>query len=106
MEKMLFFIGKWRGQGRVIEKPVQYFEEATFELFKTEPVTVISYQHMTWLDAEKKTPLHLENGIIKILPKQEGVEGRRVEANFSHPFSLNVFEHGVLNENSLITEAN
>jgi hypothetical protein len=46
--------------------------------------------------------MHLENGIIKIFPKQEGQEGRRVEANYSHAFSLNNFEVGTLYDNNTL----
>lgn len=45
-----FFIGKWKGLGKVIEKPVTYLEEASFSVFRTSPVHVISYTHQTWLD--------------------------------------------------------
>lgn len=61
---------------------------------------------MTWKNDENKMPMHCENGILKIFPQKEGEEGRRVEANFSHPFSLNEFEYGVLKDNKLILEAN
>lgn len=48
----------------------------------------------------------MENGIIKVFPKQEGQEGRRVEANYAHPFGLNNFEVGVLyDDNRLVLEA-
>lgn len=48
----------------------------------------------------------MENGIIKIFPKKEGEEGRRVEANYAHPFSLNAFEVGTLyDDNRLVLES-
>jgi hypothetical protein len=45
MEKALFFLGKWKGLGKVVEKSMPYLEEASFEVFKTSPVTIITYQH-------------------------------------------------------------
>jgi len=105
MEKLLFFVGRWGGLGKVIEKPVEFLEEATFVIHRQEPIVVINYWHQTWLGSEKKAPLHLENGIIKIFPPKEGEDGRKVEANFSHPFSLNEFEYGVLTDNKLVMEA-
>jgi hypothetical protein len=45
MQSSFFFIGKWKGVGKVIEKPVQYFEEAQWSIFRTDPIYVINYQH-------------------------------------------------------------
>lgn len=68
MNSALFFLGRWRGIGSVIEKPVKYLEEATFEIFRTTPATVIAYNHKTWADEEKTKPMHYESGVIKIFP--------------------------------------
>ena len=50
-------------------------------------------------------PLHAENGFIKFLRHVEG-EPRKVEASFSHPFSLNEFAYGIAEDNKLVLESN
>ena len=87
----LFFQGKWRGKGLVLEKGLTYQEELTFIVLRTEPAIVVNAQQFT-KHAETGAPLHAENGFIKILPGAEGE--RKVEANYSHPFGLNEFEYG------------
>lgn len=42
MEKAVFFLGKWRGKGLVLEKGLNYLEELTFTLLRTEPVIVVN----------------------------------------------------------------
>jgi len=61
-------------------------------LLKTEPCILLNYQQYT-KHAETAKPMHAENGFWKVFnPGADGV--RKVQASFSHPFSLNEFEHG------------
>ena len=105
MEKLPFFVGKWVGKGRVIEKGIDYHEVLTFRLLKQEPAIVIATQSFTWTfdEAGQKKPLHSEGGYIKLLPPL-GAEPLKVEASYSHPFSLNEFEYGTYSSNSLDLE--
>jgi hypothetical protein len=48
MEKLIFFVGKWKGQGKVLNKGINYIEETTFNIVKTEPAIVINAQQYTW----------------------------------------------------------
>ncbi|CDW81707.1 UNKNOWN [Stylonychia lemnae] len=102
MDKLVFFLGKWKGKGVVLEKGVQYLEESTYIQLRSSPAIVINAQQFT-KHAETGAPLHAENGFIKILPLMDGVA--RVEASFSHPFSLNEFEFGTFGDNTLTIEA-
>ena len=43
MDQKLFFLGKWKGIGTVIEKGVKYNEQAEFQIIRGEPVYVINY---------------------------------------------------------------
>ena len=89
-----FFTGVWKGQGTVFVhgKEIPYNEQTEFKLLKTEPCILLNYQQFT-KHAESAKPMHAENGFWKIFPA--GADGvRKVEASFSHPFSLNEFEHG------------
>ena len=105
MEKnILFFVGKWKGKGLVLGKNLWYYEETTFNHFKSGPVNVIALQSLTW-EFETRAPLHGESGFIKVLPKKEGDDFHTVESNYAHPFSLNEFEYGTLQDNKLVTEA-
>ena len=38
--------------------------------------------------------MHSENGFFKILPMDAEKGGKKLEANFCHPFSVNEFEMG------------
>ena len=49
--------------------------------------------------------MHAENGFMKIFPAQEGSQGRKVEASYSHPFGMNEFEFGSITEKSLTLSA-
>jgi len=100
--KKVFFEGKWRGKGLVIEKGLTYTEELTFTVLRTEPAIVVNAQQFT-KHAETGAPLHAENGFVKILPV--GDAERKVEANFSHPFGLNEFSYGTYNGERLLLEA-
>ena len=90
----VFIVGKWKGKGTVLGKGLEYQEETTFIQLRSDPVIVINAQQYT--SHETIGPLHAENGFIKILPTPEGQDSgsRKVEAMFSHPFSLNEFEYG------------
>jgi len=47
MDKVAFFLGKWRGKGVVLgvpKSPLTYLEETTFTLLRTEPAIVINLQ--------------------------------------------------------------
>ena len=75
-------------------KEIPYKEMTEFKVIKTEPAILINYQQFT-KHGENGNPMHAENGFWKIFPKQaDGL--RKVEASFSHPFSVNEFEHGHL----------
>ena len=107
MDKVAFFLGKWRGKGLVLgvpKSPVNYLEETTFTLVRTEPAIVISLQQNT-RHAESGAPMHAENGFVKILPPKDGMSGRAVEMMLSHPFSLNEFEYGTYDGESLRVES-
>ena len=99
MEKLAFFLGKWKGKGNVVEKGVSYLEEVVYTVVRTEPVAVISAQQVTSNESTGK-PLHAEMGFIKILPVAEG-DGRKVEASFTHPFGLNEFSYGIYTNDKL-----
>ena len=104
-KKAVFFQGKWRGKGVVIEKGLGYNEELTFTVLRTEPAIVVNAQSFT-KHAETGAPLHAENGFVKILPAGgEATEERKVEASYSHPFGLNEFEYGTLKEGRLAIKA-
>lgn len=79
MDKLAFFVGKWRGKGVVLEKGLGYLEELTFILLKTDPAIVINVQSFT-KHAETGGPLHVENGFIKILPSKTDSGANKVEA--------------------------
>ena len=42
MDKLAFFLGKWKGKGVIIEKGMNYLEEAVYSIVRTEPAIVIS----------------------------------------------------------------
>eukprot|EP00347_Sterkiella_histriomuscorum_P009863 403339587 len=91
--KTPFIIGKWCGQGRLLDRDVSYTEESTYILLRQEPAIVINAQQFT-KHAISGAPMHAENGFIKILPVKD-LEGKnKTEANYSHPFSLNEFDFG------------
>ena len=98
MDKLAFFLGKWKGKGVIIEKGINYLEEAAYSIVRTEPAIVISAQQLTSNEAGK--PMHAEMGFIKILPVQEG-DARKVEASFTHPFGLNEFTYGTYSSEKL-----
>lgn len=100
--KKVFFEGKWRGKGLVLEKGLAYAEELTFIVLRTEPAIVVNAQQFT-KHAESGAPLHAENGFVKILPV--GDPEKKVEATFSHPFGLNEFAYGTFNGERLVLEA-
>jgi hypothetical protein len=105
MEKLAFFLGKWRGKGTVLDKNLEYLEELTFILLRSEPVAVINVQSFT-KDAVSGDPLHAENGFFKLLPpKEQQAATRPVEAMLSHPFGLNEFEYGTYSAEKLELEA-
>ena len=103
MDKIAFFLGAWKGKGVVLGKNIEYLEQTTFKLLRSEPAIVINCQQFT-KHKETGAPLHAENGFIKILPtKDDGV--RPVEMMLSHPFSLNEFEYGTYSDNKLEVES-
>ncbi len=107
MDKALFFLGKWRGKGLVLEKGLTYLEELTFTQLRSEPAIVVNVQQFT-KHGETGAPLHAENGFVKILPLKPDApqdSPRTVEVMFSHPFSLNEFEYGTFDGTKLETEA-
>lgn len=96
-----FLDGKWEGTGSVFVQStgltVEYKEVTEFKLLRQEPVWLYNYQQYT-RHAESGSPMHAENGFWKILPPDsEGI--RKVEASFSHPFSINEFEIGRVGKN-------
>ena len=95
-----FLTGQWQGAGTVLVhgKVIPYDETTEFKLLRMEPVIVYNYQQFT-KHAESGKPMHAENGFWKIFPP--GPDGlRKVEASFSHPFSLNEFEVGHVGKHS------
>ena len=80
---------------------IPYMESLEFKVLRTEPAIVINVQSFT-KHAQNGNPMHAENGFIKVLP---GEGKRSVEASYSHPFGLNEFEYGILEENTLTLEA-
>ncbi|TNV72009.1 hypothetical protein FGO68_gene15388 [Halteria grandinella] len=104
-DKLVFFQGSWKGQGKVLEKPVAYDESLTFTLCRSDPAIVLSVQQFT-KHSELGIPLHAENGFIKIYGPPLDAEGtRRVEATFSHPFSLQEVEEGTFDGKRMVLEA-
>jgi hypothetical protein len=106
MDKAVFFIGKWRGKGLVLEKGLPYLEELTFTLLRTEPAIIVNVQQFT-KHGVSGAPLHAENGFFKILPAKsdESSGARPIEASFSHPFGLNEFEYGTYTNERVTLEA-
>ena len=107
MDKVAFFLGKWRGKGVVLgvsKSPLTYLEETTFTLLRSEPAILINLQQYT-KHAESGAPMHSENGFVKILPPKDGLSVRSVEMMLSHPFSLNEFEYGTYDGESLKVES-
>jgi hypothetical protein len=103
----LWLEGKWQGTGSVIKDGipiVQYKEMSEFKVLKTVPATIVNLQQFT-KHAESNAPLHAENGFLKIFPAATGEQGRRVEASYSHPFSMNEFEFGEITTTSLTLTA-
>ncbi len=98
MDKLAFFLGRWKGKGIVIEKGVSYLEEVVYTVVRTEPVAVISAQQVTTNESNGK-PIHAEMGFIKMFPA-EG-DSRRVEATFTHPFGLNEVSYGAYTSEKL-----
>ena len=86
--------GLWKGYGKIIEKGIPYYEELVIEEFKHSPCIILNLVQKTYRDSSKSDPLHLENGILKIFPEKEGHKERKVEGNYSHPFSLNEYAYG------------
>ena len=104
-KKAVFFQGKWKGTGIVIEKGIDYTEELTFTLLRTEPAIVVNTQSFT-KRSDTGAPLHSENGFVKILPTGGDITTeKKVEASYSHPFSLNEFEYGIYKEGRLTIAA-
>jgi hypothetical protein len=101
---VIFFQGKWSGIGHVIEKAVSYKEELTFTLCRSEPAIVLAVSQFTQ-HAELGFPLHAENGFIKIYGPADEEGRRKVEATFSHPFSLQEVEEGTFDGKVLTIEA-
>ena len=91
-----FLTGKWEGTGSVFVqssgKTIHFKETSEFKLLKQEPCWLINYQQFT-KNAENGNPMHAENGFWKIF-KPDGENIRKIEASFSHPFSINEFEVG------------
>ena len=67
--------------------PIPYNEILEFKLIKTEPALVFNVQQFT-KHAQKGTPMHAENGFLKVMP-----DGKCL-ASYSHPFNLNEYEYG------------
>ena len=42
MDRLAFFLGKWKGKGVIIEKGMNYIEETSYSVVITEPAIVIS----------------------------------------------------------------
>ena len=81
--------GKWTGSGAIVDKGgIEYNETVEFKICKTEPVVLFMYSQGTSHKVSGK-PMHAENGFLKIFPGNG-----KVEASYSHPFSLNEFEYG------------
>lgn len=102
--KAVFFQGTWKGLGTVLKTPVGYNETLTFTLCRTEPAIVLAVQQFT-KHAESGSPLHAENGFIKIYGPADAEAKRKVEASFSHPFSLQEVEEGTFDGKRLVLEA-
>ena len=69
-------------------------------------MTVLNLVRKTYEDEDKKVPLHLELGIIKILAPIEGHKERKVEANFAHPHGMNEYAYGTFKDNEIHLESN
>lgn len=84
-----WLIGKWlsvsaKGQYPTI-KPFEYCEEMEFS-FIGQPM--LNYSSKTWLP-EKKRPMHLESGFLRIKPGTN-----QVSFMIAHNFGLNSLEEG------------
>mmetsp|Transcript_10951 Transcript_10951/g.9683 ORF Transcript_10951/g.9683 Transcript_10951/m.9683 type:complete len:170 (+) Transcript_10951:23-532(+) len=88
--------GNWQGEGVVInskgEEKLNYKETLEIKLVKTAPVNIYMITSSTFKNDDSNMALHFETGFIKLLPGDEG--SNKVEASFTHPFSVNEFSFG------------